>query len=388
MLIAHLDLDAFYAACEVLDHPEYAGRPLIVGGDPYGRGVVATASYEARRYGIHSAMSAAEALRRCPEALFVRPDFERYRARSREVWSWVRARVERVEQTGIDEGYLELAAAHDDPGTARAILLGLQVGLAKTTGLGASFGCGSSKTVAKIASDFRKPHGLTVVPPERTQAFLAPLELRKLPGVGPRLEQRLGRWGLRTIGDLASLSDEQLHQLLPGAVGRELRDRARGVDLRPVDPEPGEPVSQGAEETFERDLVAIAEMDAWIGRMAETVWTRLEKKGLRARRATAKVRYHDFRTVTRSQTRAEPFASLAELTATARALLRRALEERGDPVRLLGVYVSAFSRPASEQGQLHLPVAGGLAGNAPEAAVRGPREQDLRPEAVSPATDR
>jgi DNA polymerase-4 len=368
MLIAHLDLDAFYAACEVLDHPEYAGRPLIVGGDPHGRGVVATASYEARRYGIHSAMSAAEALRRCPEALFVRPDFERYRARSREVWSWVQARVERVEQTGIDEGYLELAAARDDPGTARGILLGLQVGLRKTTGLGASFGCGASKTVAKIASDFRKPHGLTVVPPEQTAAFLAPLELRKLPGVGPRLERRLLGHGLRTIGELAGLSDGQLRQLLPGVVGQELRDRARGIDPRPVDPEPGEPVSQGAEETFARDLVAIGEMEAWIDRMAETVWQRLERTGLRARRVTAKIRYHDFKTVTRSQTVREPFGSLDELTGTARALLRRALEERGDPVRLLGLYLSAFSRPeGGPQGQLHLPLGDGAASGVPRS---------------------
>ncbi|MGZ4384943.1 MAG: DNA polymerase IV [Gaiellaceae bacterium] len=358
MLIAHLDLDAFYAACEVLDHPEYAGRPLIVGGDPHGRGVVATASYEARRFGIHSAMSAAEALRRCPDALFVRPDFERYRARSRAVWSWVRERVERVEQTGIDEGYLELAAAHDDPGTARAVLLGLQVGLLKTTGLSASFGCGGSKTVAKIATDFRKPRGLTVVPPEQSAAFLAPLELRKLPGVGPRLEQRLRRRGLRTIGDLAALGDGELDELVSGVVGRGLRDRARGIDPRLVEPEPGEPVSQGAEETFARDLVSLAEMDDWIVRMATTVWSRLEKSGLCARRATAKVRYYDFKTVTRSQSQKDPFASLEDLTGAARALLRRALDERGDPVRLLGVYVSGLSRRTTGPGQLHLPLGG------------------------------
>src|SRR3712207_4180490 len=154
MLIAHLDLDSFYAACELLDHPQYAGRPLIVGGDPHGRGVVATASYEARKYGIHSAMSASEALRRCPDAIFVRPDFDRYRAQSRAVWDAVRARVERVEQVGIDEGYLDLAEADGDAGCARALLARLQEDLLRETGLSASFGCGSSKTVAKIASDF------------------------------------------------------------------------------------------------------------------------------------------------------------------------------------------------------------------------------------------
>ena len=352
-MIAHLDLDAFFAACEVLEHPEHAGKPLVVGGDPHGRGVVSTASYEARPFGIRSAMSAAEALRRCPDAIFVRPDIEQYRRRSRAVWEWIRRRTRCVEQVGIDEGYIELVTPYAEP--ARAILADLQQGLLRETRLSASIGCGSCKTVAKIASDFRKPGGLTVVPPERSAEFLAPLELRALPGIGPRLEARLAQLKLRTIGDLAALSDEALRRALPGVVGRELRDRARGIDDRPVDPSPQTPVSQGAEETFPRDLSAPAEMEAWIDRLAENVWQRLDAHDLCARRVTAKIRYFDFQTITRSQTAGEPFASAEQLAASAKALLERAMSERKAAVRLLGVYASKLCERGKE-AQIRLPL--------------------------------
>jgi len=352
-MIAHLDLDAFFAACEVLDHPEYAGKPLVVAGDPHGRGVVMTASYEARPFGIRSAMNAAEALRRCPNAIFVRPDHDRYRRRSRAVWDWIRGRMSCVEQVGIDEGYFELQTPYAEP--ARAILFDLQQGLLRETRLSASIGCGGSKTVAKIASDFRKPAGLTVVPPEQSASFLAPLELRALPGIGPRLEARLSELKLRTIGDLAALSNEALARSFPGSVGRELRDRARGIDERPVDPSPQMPVSQGAEETFPRDLSAAAEMEAWIDRLSDNVWTRLEAHDLCARRATTKFRYFDFQTLTRSQTSAEPFASAEELAAAAKSLLARALSERRAAVRLLGVYASKLCERGKEL-QIRLPL--------------------------------
>jgi len=353
MLIAHLDLDAFYAACELLDHPEYAGRPLVVAGDPHGRGVVMTASYEARRYGIRSAMSAAEALRRCPDAGFVRPSFDCYRGRSRLVWNWIRGRMECVEQIGIDEGYIELTETGTEP--ARARLADLQQGLLRETQLSASIGCGGTKTVAKIASDFRKPAGLTVVSPEGSAAFLAPLELRALPGIGPWLEARLVELGLRTIGDLAALSDDALRQAISGHVGRELRDRARGIDERRVDPHPQPPVSQGAEETFPRDLVSDAELEEWIDRLAESVWGRLTAKDLCARTVTAKVRYSDFQTVTRSQTVREPLCSVEELAVVARALLQKALSSRRAPIRLLGVYTSTLCE-RGEEIQIRLPL--------------------------------
>ncbi len=258
-----------------------------------------------------------------------------------------------VEQVGIDEGYFELQTPYAEP--ARAILADLQQGLLRETRLSASIGCGSSKTVAKIASDFRKPGGLTVVPPKESAVFLAPLQLRALPGIGPRLEARLKELGMHTIGDLAALSDEALRRALSGSVGRELRDRARGIDGRPVDPSPQMPVSQGAEETFPRDLSAREEMEAWIDRLADSVWARLDSHDLCARRVTLKLRYFDFQTITRSQTSAEPFASVEQLAAAAKALLQRAMSERTAAVRLLGVYASKLCERGKET-QIRLPL--------------------------------
>jgi DNA polymerase-4 len=327
----------------------------VVGGDPRGRGVVATASYEARRYGIRSAMSAAEALRRCPDAVFVRPDFDRYRRRSREVWELVGSLIERVEQVGIDEGYLDLAPACGDAEVAHEALAALQATVLQQTGLTCSLGCGTSKTVAKIASDHDKPHGLVVVPPGRERAFLDPLALRLLPGIGPRTEARLAQLGLRTMGDLARLSDEQLTGPLRGKVGDDLRRRARGDDPRPVVTEAAAPVTIGHEETFERDLVALDQLDAWLDRLSRSVWGRIERRGLRARTASTKLRYADFTIVTRSQTLRDPIAGEDELVGLSQQLLRRALEERADPVRLLGVYVAGLA-PGVAPGQLRLPL--------------------------------
>ena len=227
MIVAHLDLDAFFAAVEELEEPSLRRVPLVVGGDPHGRGVVATCNYVARSFGIHSAMSAAEALRRCPHAVFVRPRHSLYRDYSREVWSRVREIVPSVEQAGIDEGYLDLgevAPAFDD---ARALAEAVRAVVRARTRLSCSLGVATSKVVAKVASDRRKPGGLTVVRPGREAAFLAPFPIRILPGVGPRAEERLFRLGIETIGDIAAIADDDLQLVLRGKVGRELRDRAR-----------------------------------------------------------------------------------------------------------------------------------------------------------------
>src|SRR5213080_4204055 len=210
MIVANVDLDAFFAAVEELENPELKRKPLVVGGDPHGRGVVATANYVARGFGIHSAMSCAEALRRCPHAVFVRPRGAVYREYSREVWSIVREIVPTVEQAGIDEGYLDLgevAPVFDD---ARAVAEAVQAVIRARTRLSCSLGVASSKVVAKVASDRRKPGGLTVVRPGREASFLAPLPVRLLPGVGPRAEERLRDAGVETIGALAILGDPEL----------------------------------------------------------------------------------------------------------------------------------------------------------------------------------
>ena len=351
-MIAHLDLDAFFAAVEQLDRPELQGKPIVVGGDPRGRGVVSTASYEARRFGIRSAMSAAEAYRRCPQAIFVKPDMARYRERSRTVWSVVGSLVERFEQVGIDEGYLDLHGLVRSSSDARALLGALQAGLRDATGLSCSLGCGTGKTVAKIASDHRKPGGIVVVPPGREAAFLAPLPLRALPGVGPRGEQRLLAAGIASIGDLARQDDAALAELGMGKVGRDLRERARGVDPRPVVVEASDPVTIGEETTFEHDLLDALAMAAELVPIAENVFARVERHGFAARTVTTKLRYDDFAIVTRSRTLAAPVGTAEALSGLAVELLEKALRDRHAPVRLLGVYVGKLAREA----QLELPL--------------------------------
>ena len=352
-VIAHLDLDAFYAACELLDHPELRGVPLIVGGRPESRGVVATASYEARAFGVGSGMSSAEARRRCPKAVFVPPDHARYRERSQEVWQEVRRLCPRVEQVGIDEGYLDLSAMvqHD---AARALLGALQAAVRESTGLGCSLGAGGSKTVAKIASDRRKPGGVVVVPPGQDRAFLAPLPLRLLPGVGPRAEERLRAAGCLLIGDLAALGAAELAATLPGKVGEELQRRAQGIDDRPVVVEPQEPVTISCEETFERDLVDRERMRSELELLSDRVWARLEHYNYRARTVTVKLRYPDFAIATRARTIEAPVESEAELARIAFELLDRALADRPAPVRLLGVGAGKLARDVELQLQLPL----------------------------------
>src|SRR3954447_20261467 len=208
MIVAHLDLDAFFAAVEELENPELRTVPLVVGGDPKGRGVVATANYVARGFGIHSAMSCAEAYRRCPKAVFVRPRHALYKDYSREVWSTIREIVPTVEQAGIDEGYLDLGEVAPSFDDARALAEAVRAVVRARTRLSCSLGVATSKVVAKIASDRRKPGGLTAVRPATEAAFLAPFPIRILPGVGPRAEERLKGFGIETIGQLAAITDE------------------------------------------------------------------------------------------------------------------------------------------------------------------------------------
>src|SRR5215213_9924064 len=220
MIFAHLDLDAFFAAVEELEDPSLRSKPLVVGGDPHGRGVVATANYVARRFGIHSAMSCAEALRRCPQTVFVPPRKRLYSEYSRAVWNAVSEVVPTVERTGMDEGYLDVGEVAADFGRARAVAEAVQAAVRGTTSLSCSLGVATCKVVAKVASDRRKPGGITVVRPGREAAFLAPFPVRLLPGVGPRAEQRLCAAGRDTIGALAGLDDGELSRLVPGKVGR------------------------------------------------------------------------------------------------------------------------------------------------------------------------
>ena len=349
MIVAHVDLDAFFAAVEELDDPSLRAKPLVVGGDPHGRGVVATANYVARRFGIHSAMSCAEARRRCPSAVFVRPRHDRYRELSRSVWSTIREVAPVVEQTGIDEGYLDLSDEAPDFLAARRLAEAIQTAVRGTTNLTCSLGISSCKVVAKIASDRRKPGGITVVPAGREAEFLAPLDVRKLPGVGPRAEQRLRPAGIETIGALASLSDDELATLLAaGKVGLELRDRARGIDGRRVEPVSEPPVSISHEETFDRDVAERARLHEELRRMSESLSRRLSDRGLLARTVTTKLRYGDFTTRTRTTTLASGTDEADRIHALACELLDRALDQRPGALRLVGVGVSGLGTEAAQ----------------------------------------
>ena len=346
-MIAHLDLDAFFAAVELHRSPDLRGKPVVVGGSPDGRGVVATASYEARRFGIRSAMSSAEARRRCPGVIFVRPDHGAYREWSRRVWSLVREMAPVVEQVGIDEGYLVLPDG--DPREQAELI---QLAVRERMRLSCSLGVATCKVVAKVASDARKPGGITVVPPGGEAAFLARLPVRTLPGVGPKAEVRLVAAGISTIGGLAELDDARLAELLPGRVGGELRLRAQGVDPRPVSGEPAEAISISNEETFDTDVRDRDELYGYLRRMSEGLAAALERRGMSARTVTTKVRYPDFAIATRSHSLPVGIDDAASIADLACSLLDRALRSRPGPIRLVGVGVSGLDR----HRQLSLPV--------------------------------
>jgi DNA polymerase-4 len=366
VIVAHLDLDAFYAAVEELENPELRTQPLVVGGDPRGRGVVATANYVARQFGIHSAMSAAEALRRCPQAVFVRPRHSLYREYSRGVWETVRGVVPTVEQTGIDEGYLDIGAAigggqaaaerpedRADSGAprgevagdflaARVVAEAVQTAVRAASNLTCSIGVAPCKVVAKIASDARKPGGLVVVPSGREAAFLAPLTVRRLPGVGPKAEARLRSAGVETVGDLAALTDQDLRGLLPGVVGGMLRDRARGIDPRELELDT-ERISISVENTFERDISDRERLHDELRGMATEVAEALQRRGQVARTVTTKLRYADFSIRSRSMSLDAGIDAAEAIGALACQQLDRGLNDRPGALRLVGVGVSGLA---------------------------------------------
>jgi DNA polymerase-4 len=375
VIVAHLDLDAFYAAVEELEDPRLATKPLVVGGDPRGRGVVATANYEARKFGIHSAMSCAVALRRCPQAVFIRPRHSLYGEYSRAVWDTVRGVVPTVERTGLDEGYLDVGEVASDFLQARAIAEAVQTAVRAATSLTCSLGVSTSKVVAKIASDVRKPGGLTVVPPGTEAAFLAPFDVRRLPGVGPKAEARLRAAGVETIGALASLGDVDLKRLLPGSVGRLLHDRARGIDPRKLELST-ERISISVENTFERDLTDRTQLHGELRQMAGRVAEHLRTSGRTARTVTTKLRYTDFSIRSRSTSLRIGIDDASEIGELACGLLDRALHDRPGALRLVGVGVSGLS----DYRQLAFPAVSDAALHRPpiEGSLRSPGGVDSR----------
>ncbi|WP_101526116.1 DNA polymerase IV [Nocardioides houyundeii] len=341
--VLHLDLDAFFASVEQRDKPSLRGKPVIVGGTG-GRGVVATASYEARRYGVRSAMSTREARARCPHAAFLSGRFHAYREASRIVMGLLQEVSPLVEPLSLDEAFVDLAAAglpSLDVVTVATVAEHLRTGVHdRTGGLTASVGVGSSKFIAKVASELEKPDGLTVVPPGTERELLRPMHVSVIPGVGPATTERLRRAGITTVADLESISEDEAVRLLGKAQGHGLYQLARAQDDRAVVPE-REAKSVSVEDTYDTDLTDRRLMEALLTRHATSVADRLRKQGHSGRTVTIKVRLHDFTTLSRSSTLSAPTDAAAVIARVARGLLVE-LDTSGG-VRLLGVGVSGLA---------------------------------------------
>jgi DNA polymerase-4 len=345
--ILHVDLDAFFVAVEQARDPSLRGRCVVVGGDPRGRGVVSTASYEARHYGLYSGMPLATAQRLCPHAVFLRGDFRRYEEASRAFHAILRDFTPLVEPGGLDEAYLDLTGCELVAGTPVEAACHIRARVREELSLAASVGLATSKTVAKIASDAAKPDGLLEVPAGREAAFLAPLPVRHLPGVGPQVGAALAAIGVRTLGQLASLPETRLRSLF-GRYGPRLAERARGVDPSPVALVEAPPKSVSREGTFARDVSDTAVLRAVLRSYCESVGAELRRLGRRARSLTIKLRYGDFTTITRSLTLGQPTHADDILYAAAERLLEVALARDGRALRLIGFGASNLVEDAMQ----------------------------------------
>lgn len=358
-VILHLDMDAFFASVEQRDDPALRGRPVIVGGPPRGRGVVCAASYEARKFGVRSAMPSATAGRLCPQGIFLRPRMEAYRAESRAVFALVRGLAgELLQQVSVDEAYLDVSArvtgATPDEALAAAVPLArtLKDAIRGQRGLTASIGVAPNKLLAKLASDFQKPDGLTLIRDAEKAAFLRPLPVRALHGVGRVTEEHLRRAGLRTVGDLQDYPGDL--RALVGSWGPELRRFAFGEDDRPL--ELGDDVkSVSSENTFERDTDDRPTLRACLRGQAEEVAAKLRRRRLAAHTVQVKVRYGDFTTRTRQLSVEEPLTEAREIYRLACHLLA-AHRLVARPLRLLGLGVAALVEARARQ--LRLPLTG------------------------------
>lgn len=342
-------MDAFYASVEALDDPSLAGRAVIVGGSG-ARSVVCACSYEARRFGVRSAIPMRQALEMCPQAVCIRPRMERYREISRGIFALLRERTERVEQMSVDEGYVDISDLARSDAEALEIGREIQAAIQERFALPSSVGIAPCKFIAKIASDLRKPRALVQVVESEVDAFLAPLGVERIPGVGKVGRKKLHGIGVETIADLRAQSREMLTALF-GRWGERLHDYARGIDPRPIVTE-RERKSLGTEKTFETDLIDLAAIGEALDAQCAKVAGWLERRDLRVHTVTVKVRYANFESVTRRRTFAHVIAGANELAGVARDLL--ALTEAGRRrIRLVGVTVSQFAE-ASEAGELPL----------------------------------
>jgi DNA polymerase-4 len=348
-IIGHLDMDAFYVSVELRRRPDLRGLPVIVaGGGP--RAVVTTASYEARRFGVGSAMPAARARRLCPHGVFLPPDFAYYREASGEVMAIVRAHVETVEVIGLDEAYLDLTGLAAPRATMRLIRSEIE----RSSGLGCSIGIGPNKLVAKVASDAEKPGGFVLLSREQACERFGSERCGLVPGIGPKTAERLRSHGITTLAELAAAAPPELAAAFGARLAAELQRRARFEDDSPVTEE-RKVVSESRELTFDRDIADIGELEAILDRLVERLCAALAEQRRRGRTVGIKVRLDDFSTNTRARTLAEPVAERERVAALALELLRRFDPPR--PVRLLGVRVAGLEKiDATGENQLALAV--------------------------------
>jgi len=351
--IIHIDMDAFYASVEQRDFPEYRGKPLVVGGSPEGRGVVAAASYEVRKYGVHSAMPAARAVRLCPQAIFVKPRFEVYREVSNQIREIFFQFTDLVEPLSLDEAYLDVTENHLDMPSATLIAREIRKRIKQKTELTASAGVAYNKFLAKVASDLNKPDGIAIITPDKAEAFLEQLDIRAFHGIGKATEAKMKGMAIATGKDLKAWNEIDLVEQF-GKVGRHYYRIVRGIDNRKVKPHRIRK-SIGKERTFSKDIDDMGWIHNFLDELAEKVAASMQKKKVSGKTVTLKVRYDDFETISRSTSYSYHINDAVEISESAKMLLEPT--EVGDrKVRLLGITLSNLN--LSERGhfkQLEIP---------------------------------
>ncbi len=356
-VILHVDMDAFFAAVEQRDHPEYRNKPVIVGADPKGgkgRGVVSTCSYEARVYGVHSALPISKAYQLCPQGIFVPPNGKLYARVSRELFQLFYEFTDAVEPLSIDEAFLDVTGSQKLFGNGEQIARKVKQRVKEQTGLTASVGVAPNKYLAKIASDLEKPDGLVVVDADQIEEFLYPLDIARLWGAGRKTQEKLRNLGIKTIGDLAGFPLQVLRDTF-GKMGPHFYNLAHGIDDRPV--KAGQGVkSVSNEHTFEQDILDVTLLEQTLLRLAEKVGYRMRKKGLKGKTVHLKLRYGNFFTITRNKTIQSPTDSTQTLFRIVKTLFTQNYQT-GRPVRLLGVGISGFDETEGRQLSLFSPQA-------------------------------
>jgi DNA polymerase IV len=345
--IIHVDMDAFYASIEQRDNPAYRGKAIAVGGSPEGRGgVVATASYEARKFGVRSAMPSKRALKLCPDIIFVRPRFHIYKEVSEQIREIFQRYTDLIEPLSLDEAFLDVTQDKQNIGSAIEIAKLIRQAIKEELQLTASAGVSINKFVAKIASDINKPDGMAFIGPSRIEAFMENLPVEKFFGVGKVTAEKMKKMGISTGSDLKKLTESELVKRF-GKPGHFFYKIVRGIDDREVRPD-RETKSVGAEDTFPEDLTTSAEMNEQLEKIGAIVCDRLERHGLKGKTITLKIKYHDFKLVTRSQSFPQPVADPETIIATAKQLLA-ATEFFNQKIRLLGISLSNFGQQTQRQ---------------------------------------